>query len=398
MTIFNSLGSNYDFRFVLKSLFSKSDEKVNNSLKDYLKNKYKGEVFLLYKGREAIELALKSLSLPKGCTVAFNGFTCYAVYKAVVNAGLQTEYIDIMESNLNFSAETLREAIKKNSTIKVVIIQNTLGYPCDIEAISKICKEKQIILIEDLAHSIGMSYASGQEAGTVGDFTILSFSQDKMIDGISGGALVVRNNELSIKNYEEPFHIINNNKQRIDRLYPVFTFLIRKTYSSGLGKVLHKLFKRLHLLSNPMSDQHKLLELPYWYSKLIYSQFQELEYNKSHRKMIASIYNKKLNKEILSEKISKSINISTNLRFPIFVQNREELIKYLKNYRIFVSDIWYDAPIAPKKYMKLTNYKNQCPNAELVSEKILNLPTHRNISEQQAEEIADKINLWLVSQ
>src|SRR6185437_6368951 len=139
MTIFNSLGSNYDFRFVLKSLFSKSDEKVNNSLKDYLKNKYKGEVFLLYKGREAIELALKSLSLPKGCTVAFNGFTCYAVYKAVVNAGLQTEYIDIMESNLNFSGESLREAIKKNSTIKVVIIQNTLGYPCDIEAISKIC-------------------------------------------------------------------------------------------------------------------------------------------------------------------------------------------------------------------------------------------------------------------
>src|SRR5215469_1404509 len=196
MSIFNSLGSNYRFDYVLKAVFAKNDQKATDILKKYLENKYQGEVFLLYKGREAIELALKGLNLPHDSAVAFNGYTCYAVYKAVVNAGYSPKYIDIAKGSLDFSAESLKKVIKNNPAIKVLLIQNTLGYPCDIAAIAKICNEEKIILIEDLAHSIGAKYEDDSEAGTVGDFTVLSFSQDKMIDGISGGALIVRNKEL----------------------------------------------------------------------------------------------------------------------------------------------------------------------------------------------------------
>jgi len=398
MTIFNSLGSNYQFSFVLLALSAKGDQDTKNRLKEYLENRYQGNVFLLYKGREAIELALRMVSLPKDSFVAFNGFTCYAVYKAVINAGYHPAYVDITDLDLNFSANSLKESIKKNSKIKVVIIQNTLGYPCDIEAIAKICKEKKIILIEDLAHSIGTVYANGQEAGKSGDFTILSFSQDKMIDGISGGALIVRNKESLNKNREISFDSLDKKQQCIDRYYPLFTFLIRKTYASGLGKILHEILKRLHVLSNPMSDLNKLSELPSWYCHLIYTQFIELKKNIAHRKKIASIYAANLNKKIVSKKVCNDLQNATNLRFPVFIYKREELIKYLKEYGIFVSDIWYDAPIAPKKYIKLTDYSNECPGGEELSKKILNLPTHKNISEMQARLIADKINLWLTSQ
>lgn len=183
MSIFNSLGSNYDFKFVLKSLFSKRD----GDLKNFLEKKYKGQVILTYKGRDAIEMALSGL--PPGSLVAINGFTCFAVYEAIKKAGMEALYLDIEKGELNFSPESL----KKAGNVKAVIIQNTLGYPCDIEKIAQVCKENKIILIEDLAHCVGTRYESGIEAGTVGDFVALSFSQDKMIDAISGGALIKKN-------------------------------------------------------------------------------------------------------------------------------------------------------------------------------------------------------------
>ena len=102
MNIFNSLGSNYDLKFVMEALFSKNDDTAFSGLKAYLENKYGGRAVLVYKGREAIELALTLLNLPKGTVVGINGFTCYAVYKAVINAGYGVEYIDIQKLNLNF--------------------------------------------------------------------------------------------------------------------------------------------------------------------------------------------------------------------------------------------------------------------------------------------------------
>lgn len=164
-----------------------------------------------------------------------------------------------------------------------------------------------------------------------------------------------------------------------DRFYPLFTFLIRKTYSFGLGKIIHFILKNLRLLSNPMSPGSNMPN-----SKLILSQFEKLDDNLNHRKIIASIYAKQINPKIISKNIVSQIHLSSNLRFPIFVSNREELIKYLAQYQIFISDIWYEDPISPK-----------CSNSILASSAILNLPTHINVSEKEAEKISSLINIWL---
>lgn len=350
-------------------------------LERILEEKYQGNATLLYKGREAIELGLKALDLPQGSFVAINGFTCVAVYQAIRKAGLNVEFLDIEKGELNFSPDTLEKSIAKNPQIKVVIVQNTLGYPCAIEEIAKICQQYNLTLIEDLAHCVGARYKNGQEAGTIGDMTVLSFSQDKMIDGILGGALVTRE-QISLDLKEVPLK-----KQLIDKFYPLFTYLIRNTYSYGFGKIFHTLLKSLKLLSNPMDQLDKgIHQLPAWYCNLINSAFANLQDNLEHRKKIATIYAQNLNPKIMSAKINSTINLSANLRFPIFVNNRETLIKYLKHSGVYVSDIWYDE--AP----------DQCPNAQLAAESILNLPTHINVPEADAQNIAQLINQWLKSQ
>lgn len=392
MSIFNSIGSNYNLGFVFKSLFSNS-VKNSNGLKTLLEKKYQGSVTLLYKGREAIELGLKSLNLPNNSYVAINGFTCFAVYQAIKRANLNCEYLDVEKDSLNFSAEELDQHIRKNPKIKAVIIQNTLGFPCEIEQILKVCQKYKIILIEDLAHSVGCTYFSGIEAGAIGDLIVLSFSQDKIIDAISGGALISKKIKIPYRNKISPA------KQAINKFYPLFTLIIRKTYDFGVGKTFHFLLKNLRLLSVPMDFENtQIYNLPSWYENLVRLRFSGLEDNLSHRRKIANIYKSGLNSKITSLKILASVNSSSNLRFPIFVTNRQSLIEYLKNHQIYVSDIWYDAPIAPKKYLKYTDYKNQCPNAEKLSETILNLPTHENVSQTDCQNIVKLINKWVNSQ
>ncbi len=393
MSLFNSLGSNYNLSFVLKTFFSRNKEDYKQKLRDYLSNKYGGNVLLTYKGREAITMALQTLNLPEDSFVAINGFTCFAVYEAITKAQLNVDYIDIEKEDLNFSAKQLLTKLNQNPKIKVVIIQNTLGYPCEIEQIAKICKEKNVILIEDLAHSVGTIYQNNQETGNFGDFVILSFSQDKIIDAVSGGALIIRE-----KKYRKKISNLTNLKkvnQIKDRLYPLFTYIIRTTYSTELGKIIHVLLKMLNLLSKPMDNNFSTKTIAPWYCRLIADEFNQLGNNLLHRRKIASIYSENINNKILSSKLLKNVLNSTNLRFPIFVKNRQSLINYLAQNGIYVSDIWYDAPIAPLKYMNQTSYNNQCPNSEKISSTILNLPTHINISEKDAENISALTNEWL---
>lgn len=402
MNIFNSLGSNYDFGFVIRSLFADSKEEDSVKLKKFLEDRYGGKAILVYKGREALRLALRTINKQSEFTVGICGFTCFAVYEAIIKEGYKVEYLDIEKDSLNFSMGTLEQAFKKNPKLKIVFVQNTLGYPCDIENISKFCKDKNIILVEDLAHSIGSKYSNGKEAGTIGDFVMLSFSQDKVIDKVSGGALVVRNSkyfeELSRIN---SLKVMSPTQKMKDKFYPALSVLIRKSYNLGFGKMLHLILKKLKSLSNPMvyEDMDSIHDLPNDYAEDVYHQLQTLENSLSHRKKIAAIYVDRLDNSLFFKKIVDTINLSTNLRSPILIENRMKLIKYLNKNNIYVSDIWYDVPIAPKKYLANTNYKiGSCPNAEHISGRILNLPTHRNVSEHDAEFIADKINLWLKSQ
>jgi len=404
MNVFNSLGSNYDLRFTLKALFANNKPSHSSNLKSYLEKKYGGKTILVYKGREAIELALEILNLPKDSVVAINGFTCYAVYKAVTNEGYDAEILDLPPSadgsDLNFSAESFQKALKQNPNIKVVIIQNTLGYPCDIEKIAKVCRENNLVLIEDLAHCVGTRYLpanakqkalqageNGKEAGTIGDFVILSFSQDKIIDAVSGGALIIRNKKCQnhLNHLASQGETLQGWQQTIDRLYPLFTFIIRKTYQIEIGKLIHFILNFLNLLSKPMNENfYEKFSLPNWYAGLALASFNNLDKNLEHRKKIASIYNSTLDDKITSKFIRENIKLSSNLRFPIFIDNRKSLIDSLKNRGVYVSDIWYD------------DLDKSLPNCQITANTILNLPTHINVSEEDARRICEIINRWII--
>ncbi|OGG91998.1 hypothetical protein A3H16_03945 [Candidatus Kaiserbacteria bacterium RIFCSPLOWO2_12_FULL_53_8] len=388
MNIFNSLGSNYTFSSAMRILFSTGGTKTQKELISYLEKRYRGKAILTYKGREALALALSAL--PKGA-VAMNGFTCLAVYEAIVEGGHAVRYLDIASDSLDFSFETLRGAVETDQNLKIVIVQNTLGIPCDIKRIAELCKTRGIILIEDLAHSIGTVYESGKEAGTVGDFVILSFSQDKVVDAVSGGALIIRNKKYGAIN--DPTKKVSFGQQLKDRLYPRFTWKVRALYPVGIGKLFHRIYRALHILSTPFCTSGTQAHvLPGWYCANILRQYQALDATARHRREIAEVYAQHLDKRLL---LPFDIQSSSNLRFPILVNGRDRLIEYLKERTIYISDTWYDAPIGPKKYLHRTKYNGECPGSEDISNRIVNLPTHINVPPAKAKMIAEAVNEWL---
>lgn len=390
--VFNSLGSNYDLGFVTRSLFSLNLGNDSRKLINFLDKKYSGKSILLYKGREAIKIALKISGIPKGSKVGVNGFTCYVVYQAVTEAGYKPVYLDIGGRSLNFDVKILEE----NRNIKALIIQNTLGNPVDVFPIKSFCDKNKIVLIEDLAHSVGSVYPNGAEAGCVGDLTAFSFSQDKVIDAVSGGALIVRNNKFEEFLEDVEYIKLPLKNQIHDRLYPLLTFLIRKLYPMGIGKPLHFFLKKIKALSDPIGNISAIgfHKLPEWYTSLILYRFIKYDEEIKHREKITKIYLQSINKQIISDQISGNYKVSSNIRFPIFVSDRNSLINHLKNNGVYVSDIWYDAPVAPSKLINKTDYTGGCNKSEEISRQILNLPTNINVSEDDAERISALINKW----
>lgn len=391
MNIFNSLGSNYTFATALRFLCSWGTDASRRELVEYLEHRYGGKGVLTYKGREALVLALSALK-EKGA-VAITGFTCFAVYEAVRESGHTPHYIDI-DGSLNFSAEMLRDALDANPAIKAVVVQNTLGNPCDITTIATLCKERGVVLVEDLAHSIGARYSSGEEAGTVGDFVILSFSQDKVVDAVSGGALIIRNKLFS--GVAAPTGIVPLAQRLKDRLYPTLTWKIRFWYAAGLGRPYHALVRSLRILSRPLDgNQGPLRGLTNWYCAGILRQYKNLDATAAHRRAIAEVYAKNLDPKI---QFPIAIARSSNLRFPILVEGRDRLIAELRENGVHVSDIWYDAPVAPRTYLHRTDYKGGCPGGEKTATTMVNLPTHTNVSPSDAEAIAALVNEWVATE
>ena len=121
--------------------------------------------------------------------------TFMATPLSIIKAGGNVEFIDCNKGDLCMSAEDLKNKIDNYNPSAVFVVHIGGHIASQIEEISKLCKEKGIVLIEDCAHAHGASW-NGKKAGTWGDVGIYSFYATKTISTGEGGMLVSKNNDL----------------------------------------------------------------------------------------------------------------------------------------------------------------------------------------------------------
>jgi len=395
MNIFNSLGSNYSLTFVkfsleafLFHLIGKKDSSSLQKLQTSLEKKYNKKALLTYKGRHAITLALLGSGLKPGDKVALQAFTCWAVEEAIHTAKMRPVYIDIKKADVNPGLEEIKTAYAQDKSIKALIVQHTFGSPAEIKAISQWASDNSIFVIEDLAHSFGTQPQKGKELGMYGDAVALSFGRDKIIDAISGGAL------LTTTKAPSPVAQLKDSQVLKDLLYPLLTYSIRQSYSLGFGKVLHLLLKKTPLLISPIANlSPSVSALPASHAGLALHALDQAEATKVHRQKITAIYRKGIRKDLQIEGLLDE-NLGY-LRFPIVVEKRDNLNKILKEKGVYLGDTWYKNVVEVGSLKIKSSYiQGSCPNAEALSRRIYNLPTHIQITTSKAQAITKLVNQY----
>lgn len=377
--------------------FVKSKKNFQEHLKKYLKTE---NVSLTSYGRaglyEIIKIITENSNKKK---FLISPYTIPAVIHAIKYAGGEVEYVDIDQKTGLIDVSKLEQKI--NSNTAGVIITHLYSHNEDIKKFILKFKNK-ITIIEDAAINFGAKM-NNQFLGTLADFGFFSFSMVKNLNTFTGGAIYIRDNEIFKK------YISKKNLKK----YP-----ISKTINLIITAIIIKLF------FNNFSYQisHYFLELVYKKKiKLIlkriypvlYHNFQdeipELYYHDFNWTMNdVAIYNlKKVEKDfderirkakIYFQEIDDNVAFKTNcfngenclLEYTIILKKStcEIIHKRLMDSGYDIRHTWYINNVKTLKNYKKEDF-HQTFNLE---SKVLCLPIHKNISDDDIKKISLIIN------
>ena len=149
---------------------------------------------LVSSGTAAVSLALASAGIGAGDEVIIPCFTFVASFEAIVMIGATPVIVDI-DDTLTLDIVAVQNAITHKT--KAIMPVNMCGSMANLDALIKICRSHNLILIEDACQAIGGSY-NGKALGTLGDLGCFSFDFVKTVTCGEGGVVITNNNDLYI--------------------------------------------------------------------------------------------------------------------------------------------------------------------------------------------------------
>jgi len=138
-------------------------------------------------GSVTLELALEVLGIGPGDEVIIPAISFITTATAVSRVGATPVFVDIEADAYNIDPGRVREAITQQT--KAVIPVHFGGAMCDMPELLALCRECDLVLLEDAAHAHGSEY-EGKRAGSFGFAASFSFQNGKVLTAGEGGMLV----------------------------------------------------------------------------------------------------------------------------------------------------------------------------------------------------------------
>ena len=336
-------------------LLSSSNINGGKYVKDFEKNitqfldvKY---AVAINSGTSALYASLLSLNIKSGDEVIIPSFSFTATASAVVATGATPVFVDISSSNYNIDISLIKSNITKNT--KAIIPVHLYGHPVDVDLIAEITSPNHIAIIEDGAQSLGSSI-NGKKCGTLGNLGCTSLYPTKVITSGEGGVITTNDETL----YEELLQIRNHGLD-----------VSGQTTRFGLN-----------------------LRMPEIESAIASIQLSKLD---------DFIRIRRRNSGILSDIIGNS-----NLNLPVEPENtflnrylytisldksRSEVMNYMEKQGVNTA-VYYRTPIHKMPYYHSMNNSYNLPNTDLASSKVLSIPIHSGLSEDDVQNIGNKLN------
>jgi 8-amino-3,8-dideoxy-alpha-D-manno-octulosonate transaminase len=149
---------------------------------------------LVSSGTAALTAALSALGVGYGDEVIIPSFTFVASFEAVLSVGAIPVLVDV-DDTLTLSPTAVRNALTPQT--KCVMPVHMCGSMADMDELLAICKEHNLVLLEDACQSIGATY-KGKKLGTIGDAGTFSFDFVKTITCAEGGVVMSNREDVYI--------------------------------------------------------------------------------------------------------------------------------------------------------------------------------------------------------
>ncbi len=147
-------------------------------------------------GTDAIYIALRMLGVGPGDEVITTASTWIATSETVSQTGARPVFVDVDDYFL-LDIEAVKNALTPRT--RAIIPVHLYGQPADMDALVKLCDERQLFLIEDCAQAHFARWGD-QHVGTFGDIATFSFYPGKNLGAWGdAGAVVTRDEELAQK-------------------------------------------------------------------------------------------------------------------------------------------------------------------------------------------------------
>ena len=146
-------------------------------------------------GTSALTTAMAALGIGYGDEVIMPAFTFVASFEAVISAGAIPVLVDVDET-LTLDPAAVRKAITPKT--KCIMPVHMCGSMADMDKLKAICKEHNLLLLEDACQSIGGTY-HGKHLGTIGDAGTFSFDFVKTMTCGEGGVVLTNNEDVYTK-------------------------------------------------------------------------------------------------------------------------------------------------------------------------------------------------------
>ncbi|MBA7506954.1 UDP-4-amino-4-deoxy-L-arabinose--oxoglutarate aminotransferase [subsurface metagenome] len=331
--------------------------------------KYIGSKFAVAvnSGTAALHISTSSINIKPGDEVITTPLTFVASANCVVYRGGTPIFADIKKNTYNIDPEEVKSKI--TSKTKALIPVHFAGQPCDMDEISEIAKENDLIVIEDAAHAIDAKY-KGKKIGTLSDLTIFSFHPVKNMTTAEGGMVTTNDDNLYEKLLMFRTHGISKDAQK------------RFGKSGGYYYDMQYLGFRYNL-----SELHASLGI---------HQLAKLESFQKRRREVVKIYNKELKniEELSIPFVKKDVKHSWHLyviqlNLEKLRVDRDYIFKALREENIGVNVHYIPVHYHSYYQNKFGLKKGILPNVERLYPRLLTIPLFHSMSD---DDVYDVIN------
>lgn len=316
-------------------------------------------------GTAALHLAALAAGFTEGDEVIVSSITFAASSNCVLYCGAKPVFADIKPDTYNIDPASVRKLITPNT--KGIVAVDFTGQAVELDEIREICRENNLVLIEDAAHAIGTKY-KGQPIGSLADMTTFSFHPVKTVTGGEGGAITTNDEQLYRKLMRLRTHGITRHQEEM--VHPTDAVWYNEQVELGYNY--------------RMTD---------FQAALLISQLNKLDKFRKRRKEIVEIYDKAF-AEMPEIFVQKEIPESDTTRHLYVIRlnpdkltcDRRQFFDALRAENT-IPQVHYLPVYWHSYYEKLGYKKGLCPNAEKYYEEAMSIPLYYSLSDEDVEDV-----------